>query len=334
MSKKEEATGFKAPELEEDDIEMVQQPIVPVEKEYNDNPYIVSGNQDNCINCLRNEKVIVRHIPKQTGMITDPNHVLYGGMSETSKKTFAVPYLKSGIMADVLTKDEKKYLEQVLGLEPNAMSIYNRVNNFWKTDNAEGINTVTLYKQDNIFDLSIPTDYIKVKILLAYKDKIAPSMEAWQDQPKPTYEFVIVSEKDKYKAASTRREYKKLCYKELGKIEDDKDILTFIIETIDGRPISSTSTIEMLQTKADDLITANASLFYKIATDELLPTKVMLKKALRKGVVITRNGLYYMKKDNLPLCSANQESTLNIAASFLNKPENQELKFSIEAHIK
>ena len=33
------------------------------------------------INCLRNERIIVKHVPKETGIVRDPKHILYGGMA-------------------------------------------------------------------------------------------------------------------------------------------------------------------------------------------------------------------------------------------------------------
>ena len=55
------------------------------------------------INCLRNERIIVRHIPKVGGMITNPKHILYGGMAENAIKIFTVPRLSSGMFVNVLT---------------------------------------------------------------------------------------------------------------------------------------------------------------------------------------------------------------------------------------
>lgn len=296
----------------------------------------VSTSRDNLVNCLRNERVIIRHIDKQTGMVTDPRHVLYGGMAENAKRTFTVPLLKSGMLCDVLTKDEKNYLETVLGLEPNAMSVYKKENNFWSSANENGISNVTLYKQDNYLDLSTPVDYIKYKILLANKDRIAPSPQALQDTPKATYEFVIISENDTTKLAKANMTLKMQCYKEYGKIEDDADKLRLIIETIDGRPLSSNTKIDVLQTKINDLIQANSRLFLKIVTDELLPTKVLIKKAIEAGVIAKRGDFLYLRSGNTttPLCNDDQEPTLNVAAKYLNEPKHQELKFSIEAKIK
>lgn len=294
----------------------------------------VNVSRAKLINCLRNERIIVKHIDKQTGLIKDPKHVLYGGMAETAKRTYTVPILRSGAYVDVLTKDEKAFLEQAMGLEANALSVYIKGDkNFWSTANPKGIATVTLMKHDNYLDLSNPIDYIKYKILLANKDRIAESLQKLQDQPKATYEFVLVSDVDRSKMATAKLSYKKQAYKILGKIEDDADVLRFIIETLDGRPTAKSSKLEMLQVKAEELIQSNASLFVKTATDELLPNKVLIRKAVEEGIITKRGNYHYLRADNTPLCNNDQEPTLNIAAMFLNEPKHQELKFAIEAKL-
>lgn len=320
------------PDMVDMELQEVSKPITQATEETKATKVLV--NTDQLVNCLRNERICIKHIPKQSGMITDHRHVLYGGMAETAKRTFTVPLLKSGAFADVLTKKEKDFLEYTLGLEVNAMSVYKTNNNFWSTANTNGISSVTLFKQDNFFDLSDPTDYIKYKILLANKDFVAPSLQALQDQPKATYEFVVVSDTEKTKVATSKMSYKKQCYKELGKVEDDIDIMRLIIETIDGRPTAKSTKLELLQTKADDLIQANAGLFLKVITDPLLPTKVLIKKAVEAGVIANRGNYLYLRDGNIPLCNEGQDPTLNVAAMFLNEPKHQDLKFTIEAKLK
>lgn len=320
------------PDMVDMELQEVSKPITQATEETKATKVLV--NTDQLVNCLSNERICIKHIPKQSGMITDHRHVLYGGMAETAKRTFTVPLLKSGAFADVLTKKEKEFLEYTLGLEVNAMSVYKTNNNFWSTANTNGISSVTLFKQDNFFDLSDPTDYIKYKILLANKDFVAPSLQALQDQPKATYEFVVVSDTEKTKVATSKMSYKKQCYKELGKVEDNIDIMRLIIETIDGRPTAKSTKLELLQTKADDLIQANAGLFLKVITDPLLPTKVLIKKAVEAGVIANRGNYLYLRDGNIPLCNEGQDPTLNVAAMFLNEPKHQDLKFTIEAKLK
>ena len=280
------------------------------------------------VNCLRNERVIVKHVPKETGIVRDPKHILYGGMAEGAVRWLTVPRLTSGMYVNVLTNAEKACLEEVMGLEYNALSIYNKVDNFW--DNYQ----VRLTKQDNFLNLADPDDYIKYKVLLANKDLIAPSLQDLEDHPKATYQFVIIHENEESQASKKKMNATMQAYMEFGKIQENADILRTIIETIDGRPTSKNSKIEFLQEKVGKLIQADARLFVRVATDPLLSTKVLIKKAIEGGLISNRGSMLYLKADGTPLCEDNEEPTLNIAAKYLNMPKHQELKFAIEAKLK
>lgn len=294
----------------------------------------VSEDTDEVVSCLRNERIIVRHVPRASGMVSNPKHVLYGGMAEGSKKTFTVPRLTSGTFVNVLTKAEKAFLEEIMGLEDNALSVFNKVNNFWDDSNPEGISKVTLMKQDNYFNLADPEDYIRYKILLANKDYIAPSLQVLQDQPKVTYQFVIIAEGEETKSAKQNMSATMQCYKEYGKIEDDFNTLRVIVETIDGRPTAPNVKIEFLQTKVNELIQANSKLFLKVISDPLLSTKVLIKRSIEAGLIFKKGDFHYLRSDGNPLCEANEEPTLNIAAKYLNSPKHQEVKFTLEAKLK
>lgn len=294
----------------------------------------LSEERENLVNCLRDEKVIVRFIMKARGIITDPRHLLYGGLAPNAKVRLTVPLLRSGGYVDVLTKDEKKYMEYVLGLETNALSIYNRTNNFWDDSNPNGIGRIELIKGDNYFDMSKPLDYIKVKVLMANSDIIASSMQALQDRPKITYRFVIITENDSVKGANVTVNRKAQAYMEFGKINTDKNKLRVIIETIDGRPTAHNSKLEYLQGKVGELLEANTKLFLQVVKDPLLDCKVLIKRAIEAGLIANRGDYLYLKSDNTPLCENGQEPTLSIAARYLQLPKKQELKFSLEAKLK
>lgn len=287
-----------------------------------------SVSEETLINCLKNERVIVKHVPKETGIVRDPRHILYGGMAESAVRWFTVPKLTSGVYVNVLTNSEKAYLEEVMGLEYNALSIYNKENNFW--DNYQ----VRLTKQDNILNLSNPDDYIKYKVLLANKDMVAPSIHELEDHPKATYQFVIIHEDEVISSSKKKMNATMQAYMEFGKIQDDMATLRTVIEIIDGRPTSKNSKIEFLQEKIGKLITADAKLFVRVVTDPLLSTKVLIKNAIEGGLISNRGGMLYLKSDGTPLCGDNEEPTLNIAAKFLSLPKNQNLKFSLEAKLK
>lgn len=305
--------------------EVVEAPVKQPRRRQDKQPVTID---EPIVNCLRNERIIVKHVPKETGIVRDPKHILYGGMAEGAVRWLTVPRLTSGMYVNVLTNAEKSCLEEVMGLEYNALSIYNKVDNFW--DNYQ----VRLTKQDNFLNLADPDDYIKYKVLLANKDLIAPSLQDLEDHPKATYQFVLIHENEESQASKKKMNATMQAYMEFGKIQENADILRIIIETIDGRPTSKNSKIEFLQEKVGKLIQADARLFVRVATDPLLSTKVLIKKAIEGGLISNRGGMLYLKADGTPLCGDNEEPTINIAAKYLNMPKHQELKFAIEAKLK
>lgn len=295
----------------------------------------VSAHENGPVNCLRNERILVKFVPRPTAMVHDKGHVLYGGMAETAVRNFVVPRISStGVYKNVLTDNEKAFLEQAMGLEKNALSIYNKVNNFWDDSNPNGIGRVTLRKQNNYFDLRVPEDYIRYKILLANKDQIASSLQELEDHPKATYQFVIVSENAETKMNLSKMDATKRCYMEYGKIEDDVDTLRVIIETLEGRPMAPRVKLDYLQSKINDYIQRDARQFLRIIQDELLPAKVLIKRCLDAGLIGKKNDAYYLKEDGSPLCEMNEESTLNNAARYISSAKRQTLKYSLEAKLK
>lgn len=287
------------------------------------------------VNCLRNEKVIVRFIPRPSSMVQNPKHVLYGGMAENAIRAFVVPrYSSTGMFVNVLTKSEKSFLEKVMGLEYNALSIYKKKDNFWDDSNNQGIGRVVLHKQDNYLDLSIPEDYIKYKILLANKDLIASSLKEYEEKPKATYQFVIINEKAEAAQNLNKMDTIKRSYMEYGKIEDDFDTLRTVVELTEGRPISNKTKLDYLQGKINEYIQSNPRKFLNTIQDELLPAKVLIRKCVDAGLIGKKNDAYYLRSDGSPLCEMNETSTLNNAAKYISSVKRQELKYTLEAKLK
>ena len=286
------------------------------------------GEDEPMVCCLRNERIIVRHVPKENNNITNPKHVLYGGIAEDAYKYFSVPKLESGAYVNILTDNEKEYLEHIMGLEYNALSIYKKEDNYWEN------RMVRLGKLDNYFDLSNPEQYISYKILLANKQYIAHSLQELDSRPKATYMFVIIAENEETKLAKKEMNATMQAYMEFGKIQDNADMLRLVIELIEGRPMSTETKLDALQTKLNRLIQASPKLFIKVVSDEYLQAKLLIKKGVEKNVIANRNGMYYMRDDGSQLCGKNNDPTLDVASRFLSQPANQELKFLIEGKIK
>lgn len=321
------------------DIDTQEMPLVEIPKK----PRQVEDSVDRIkevaskepVNCLRNEKVIVRFVPRPSSMVQNPKHILYGGMAETAVRSFVVPRIAStGAFKNVLTDNEKAFLEKAMGLEYNALSVYKKRDNFWDDSNPMGIGRVKLHKQDNYLDLSIPEDYIKYKILLANKDQIASSLQELEDRPKATYQFVIISESAEAKMNTSRMDVTMKCYMEYGKVEDDTDTLRVIIELLEGRPVSPKVKLDYLQSKINDYIQKNPRRFLSTIQDELLPAKVLIKKSVEAGLIGKKNDTYYLRADGSPLCEMNEDSTLNNAARYISSIKRQELKYMLEAKVK
>ncbi len=285
------------------------------------------------VSCLRNEKIKIKFIERNNGLPS--NHVLSGGMAEGAKISLVVPKLNTGSFVNVLTDAEKSFLEEYMGLEYNALSIYKKPDeeNFWNDANPNGINKVELRKGINYLDLSDPQQYIKYKILLANKNIICPSLTTLKETPKATYRFVIIAEGEESKQAKSNMNNTMLCYKEYGKIEENIDLLRMVVETLDGRPTAPTVKLEFLQNKCNTLIQSDPRKFLSVITDPLLSTKALIKLSIENGSIANRGNYLYLRSDNTPLCEQNEEPTLNFAAKYLNAPKHQDILFALQAKL-
>lgn len=284
------------------------------------------------VNCLRNERIIVRFVPSPNAMVQGKGHVLSGGMAENATRSFVVPRLRSGQYVNVLTNNEMACLEEIMHLPKGALSVHNKHNNFWDDSNPDGIGSVTLRKQDNYLDLSDPIDYIKYKVLLANNNFICPSLQELRDRRKATYQFVIVSENAEAQMSLNKNETKMECYVEYGAIRNDADTLRVVIELFTGRPLAPNSKLPFLQGKTMEYLDSDPRKFLSIIKDELLPAKILIKKAVDAGLISVRNDLYYY--EGTPMCEMGEDSTLTNAAKYISSVKRQELKYSLEAKTK
>lgn len=287
--------------------------------------------EDELKNCLRNERVIVRFIKKPSPLIKDPNHVGSGNLMEGCGRVYCLPQLSSGSLKNCLTNDEKDFLEYALGLEPNALSVYNKQNNYWKSGNGNA--EIKLGKDDTYLNLSDPHQYIIYKMLLANTDTICPSLTMLQSNRKATYEYVIINENDEARVADQEMSMTSKCYLEFGKWNDDKDVLQSIIEMMDGHDFDDNTKIEFIRQKINEKIKNDPKMFLSIITDEHLKTKALIRKAAKNGIISRRGDQYYLVETGDPLCNTNEDPNLTNAAKYLDNPKRQDLLFKIQAKL-
>lgn len=294
----------------------------------------VNDNGAEPINVLKNERVVVRYILKNKGRYEDPKSPLKGGLAETSKITIVVPRLRSGALKNILTDVEKSFIEDYLGLERDALSVYRRENNYWMSSTPNCVNSVVLTKRDTILNLNDINDFIKYKILLANDDIICPKLSDLEDRPKATYRFVLVNEAQEAKAVGTKANAKYEGYVAYGKYKDNPSVLRTVIELMEGKKVAHDTKLEHLQSMVTNMLENDLKRFISIIKDDLLEYKALIKEGIHCGVILNRNGLHYFKEDSTPLSEEFEEPRLNNAAKFLAAPANQELKDKIEYLIK
>jgi hypothetical protein len=271
---------------------------------------------------LPNKRVVVKFIKRKRGMaagdhITE-DHVISGGMLTNSTRKFQAPLLRNGSIANVLSTEEKEYLEGETDLN---LSSYG---SFWKEQ------FVTLRKEDNSFDLSNPIDYISVKILESCKALIAPD---WDSRSKKlTYQFVITEPGAEMKEVKKKYDAKKEAFKLYGKIEEDKPQLLGILKILEKKPISANSDLDWIQGKVEGIIDETPKKFVDLIKNPAYHTMLLLNKGLEAGV-IQRQGNKYATTDGLDLADVGQIPTFDVAIRYLDDPKNQEVRTLIEAKI-
>lgn len=269
---------------------------------------------------LPNKVIKVKYIKRKRGMASDvsDDHVISGGMLSGSIKKFQAPLLSNGTIANVLTKDEKAYLESVTGLN---LSVYG---DFWLN------HFVTLFKDDNQFDLSNPVDYISYKIMLFLKDDVAPS---WDERnKKQTYQFVITSDEEEFVEKKQKYDSKKEAFKLYGKIEDDKDKIIGVLSLLTNKPIAETSKLSWLQAQLEEFIDSKPQSFIDLMKDKFVDTKLLIQDGI-KAKVILKKGNKYSTIDGLDLCENGQIASFDNAVTYLENPKHQDVRSLIEAKI-
>lgn len=280
------------------------------------------------VSCLRNERIIIRFIKKETTLVPNQKHVLFGGMADNAVKIFTVPLLKSGTFKNILTAAEKNFLEAVMELPENSLSVYNKADNYWANYK------VRLTKADNYLDLNDPEDYIKYKVLLANEDHIAGSLEELARTPKVSYQFVLIAEKDEMRVETNQLNEAMKANEKFAAIANDSAALRYTLEVFEGRPISTESKLEFLKTQLYKRLQADPKRFLFIVEDVYFMTKVFIKLCTENNVIRKRGEFYYRAYDNTALCLPGQDPTIEVVAAYINKPTKQELKLALETELK
>lgn len=272
---------------------------------------------------LPNEIVTVKFIPRKKGMAANvgDNHVIAGGMLTNSIQGFVLPKsLRSGGLVNVLTNEEKEYLESQTGLN---LSVYG---DFWKTFK------VKLRKDDasNVFDISTPMGYLSLKILEQYPDDIALTWATRNDNP--TAKFAITRSGEVTDEKKHKLDVKKEAFKLYGKIEDNKDKLISVLKLLTNKPISEASELKWVQGLLEEIVDTTPAKFLAVINDTSFEIRALINKGVDAGI-IKKSGNKYATVDGLDLCENGSVATIENAVKYLENPKHQDVKDIIEAKI-
>lgn len=271
---------------------------------------------------LPNEIVTVKFIPRKRGMASNvsKDHVVAGNMMSKAVKKFYAPLERNGKIINVLTNEEKAFLEKETRLN---LSSYGT---FWEDFNVQ------LRKDDasNKFDLSDPNDYMSIKLLETLKDEIAPNWDS--RNKKASYLFAITRENELFDSKKSKLDIKKEAFKVYGKIEDNKETLISVLKLLSNKLISPDSTLNWLQGQVEEVVDTDPSKFLKVVTDPTFQTKALINKGIDAGMII-KSGNKYSTIDGLDLAFQGQVPSFSNAVAYLDDPKNQEVRALIEARI-
>jgi hypothetical protein len=274
--------------------------------------------------CLENKRLIIKFHPKPRGFITNPKHILYGGMMEGAIRVLPAPIHRNGDYKNVLTNDEKAYLEDHMGLGKDGLSIYKKTDNYW--DNVK----VKLEKGENYFDMNSPEDYIKAKVAIAHDNVVAKSFD--EINYKVSTMFYVVKEGEKDQESHRKLTAKQEAYKLYGKIEDERDVLDYICKAVKGSTVTKATKLSVVQGWIGDIIENNTKEFLLVGSDKQLRTKMIIDQGVTCGAVRFMDGQYFTAEGK-PL-ALNSEANLQNAANYLDMPINQPIRLKIETRNK
>lgn len=273
---------------------------------------------------LPNETVKVRFIRRAKGLAATvkENHIIAGGLLEGASRRFSVPMLRNGGLKNILSKEEKEFLEDGPFMGVN-LSVYG---DFW----ADYF--VKLGKEELTLDLNNPEDYLKYKLLLAWDQVIAPSLEDFQKTKRPSYQFYMVKDGEEQKILSKSLSLTKKAWKLYAKIEDNRDILISILNLLSNKKVSSNSSIDFIRTEVETLVSTRQKDFVTLMDDNDFETKSLIALAENGGVIVKKSGRYETI-DGLKLAHKGEVATLKNTVKYLNDPKNIEVVDLIKARL-
>jgi hypothetical protein len=235
-------------------------------------------------NILFDKTVRLMPVPRDGVMISDPKHVGFF-MYEDTKVRFVLPKSRSKrTLFPILTPTEQEFFEDVLGMD---LSIFAKVDNFWKTFEVVIEKNETFMKFGIMFNLADPMDNLKWR-LLKIQPQVAPSWEEKYDSGE--YRFALVESDHEEAAKVSRATMNEKAYKFLSKISNSPvklyDFLSiYQLQNPKNKRPAIDADRDALFADAENLITENVKAFMNVAEDPEYDTKLLIHRGIGCGAI-------------------------------------------------
>jgi hypothetical protein len=224
---------------------------------------------------------------------------------------------------------EQEFFEKVLGLQEGDLDANktrtlpdgNRI-----PDSYFKKNPVVLKNEAIELDLGRPHDMLNFKILAShFKSLIAPSFE--EQNRKSTYRYVIMDIDQIMKAENNKLKIEMNAVDEFNLIKNDINKMLEVIWMKDGR-VSESTNIEYVTTECYKIAKNTPELFVSILKSPFREVKVVLLRAVKKGVISKTKEQTYRLRDGFDI------GTMDAALKWLKDPENFDRLELIKDQIK
>jgi len=224
---------------------------------------------------------------------------------------------------------EQEFFEKTLGLQEGDLDANktrtlpdgNRI-----PDSYFKKNPVVLKNEAIELDLGRPHDMLNFKILAShFKSLIAPSFE--EQNKKSTYRYVIMDIDQIMKAENHKLKIEMNAVDEFNLIKNDINKMLEVIWMKDGR-VSESTNIEYVTTECYKIAKNTPELFVSIIKSPFREVKIVLLRAVKKGVISKTKEQSYRLRDGFDI------GTMDIALKWLKDPENFDRLELIKDQIK
>lgn len=278
---------------------------------------------------LPRKRVTLLPIPRNNGIINDPNHKGYFMFPDT-KVRFCIPFdLRRGTFVPILNDEERMFFEKELG---QSLNFYekDKSKNFWMKFEVVITKTDDLMTNGITFDLSDVMDNLKVRLLKA-QPSVCPN---WEDRYEDgEYRFAFRDEGYIEETGSKRADLNITAYKFFAKIQDSRDkmydfLCIYWMHNNKRKRPSDEATKEQLISSVQEVIDTDIRGFIEIMEDQNYSTQLMVYKAVAEGHITKESTTrdFQMTESKRYLGRSFEDVVANILS-----PEFQEERLMLEA---